>query len=483
MKAPKRLPKILTEQEAEALRMAAKQPRDKCAISLMLDLGLRADECVNVRISGIDWSEQVLRFRGKGDRDAELRIPSRLRAVIEHTLRHRPPTATHDHLLWNLRKPSEPITRWGLWRMVVELGLKALGRHTTPHMLRHTCGSQLYKRYGDLGVVQKILRHVKLETTSIYVSISTDQQKEYLESLDSRAWWIRWWESLWAGIPDAFKPKAKPLSIGETIGRASEIEQLRNCLRQQIPCILIGDRGAGRGHLLNQITGKQVYHLERLTPLRECLVELCQLLVQDGHLAEMPKGRSVTPFQRAIMRVGKTGDFTLVLGSLDGLGKREARALEKLSKVWLIFGAVEPNEKAKVEKIFFGRARFLEVGNLSKEESFALARKAIAQAEISLADEGAYLNNLYMQTQGNAGAILALIESTKQTGDLNPTHSGIQRVLSGIPFLSGFFFLLFAARYTASSTGSPEIKIYILILLIFLLPLLGLEKILKEKAK
>jgi len=62
----RQLPKTLTEQESKALLAAAEKARDRCAISLMQDMGLRATECATVRITGIDWNNQIIRFRGKG---------------------------------------------------------------------------------------------------------------------------------------------------------------------------------------------------------------------------------------------------------------------------------------------------------------------------------------------------------------------------------------------------------------------------------
>lgn len=478
------LPPVLNDRESEAFRATATHARDQCAVCLMLDMGLRVSECAGIRLPQIDWNSQVLRFLGKGGRPAELPIPSRVKAAIEDALRHRPATATHDYLLWNLRHPERPISRFGLWKLVRRLGLKALGRAVHPHQLRHTFGSQLYRRYTDLAVVQRALRHVNPTTSAIYVHISTDQQRTHFEVLDTRPWWVKWWGRLRpTHMPDTFKVKKNPLVFGETIGREKELTQLRANLRRRVHSVLVGERESGRRHLLGLLDGERVYRVERLAPLRETLVELCAKLVGDGHLTEMPKGRSSTPFVRALVQAGKTADFTLAIDSLDNLTKQEVRAVEQVAQTWVIFGAVEPGHKATVERAFFGRASFIEVGNLNKNECLELGRKAIAKAGLSLADEQAYLNHLWAESHGNPGALLTMVEQSQKTGTLTPEHTGARQVLSATPLLTAIWTAVVISRYPASALSEPQWKVWASIIIFGLLPFILLDRLLRMRRR
>ncbi len=478
------LPPVLNDRESEAFRATATHARDHCAVCLMLDMGLRVSECAGIRLPQIDWNSQVLRFLGKGGRPAELPIPSRVKAAIEDALRHRPATATHDFLLWNLRNPAQPISRFGLWKLVRRLGLKALGRHLHPHLLRHSFLTAYYRMCGDLKKVQVAARHAKPTTTSIYVHIASQDLRQDLEKLDHRPWWVKWWGRLRpAAIPNVFKPKKEPLVFGETIGREKELVLLRANLRNRMNSILVGEHGSGRRHLLGQLSGERVYHLERLAPMRESLVGLCENLKQDGHLSEMPKGRSATPFLRAMGQVGKAVDCTLVVGSLDGLTKQEARALEQIARNWLVFGAVERSDKARVEQAFFGRAVFVEVENLNKAASFDLARKAIAKTGLALADEQAYLSHLWTQSNGNPGALLALVEQTQKSGTLTPEHAGTRKVLSATPLLSAIWTAVVISRYPASALSEPQWKVWASIIIFGLLPFILLDRLLKMRRR
>jgi integrase/recombinase XerC len=66
-----RPPEVLTQTECQAL---AEMPnpryrtglRDQCMIRLMLNTGLKVSECLQLRVSDIDWSSGKLNVRGRG---------------------------------------------------------------------------------------------------------------------------------------------------------------------------------------------------------------------------------------------------------------------------------------------------------------------------------------------------------------------------------------------------------------------------------
>lgn len=482
-KKKKELPKILTRTESDAFRSVIGKVRDRVAIALMLDGGLRVSEATELKLQNIIWEERLLRFEGKGGTEAEVPISNRLRDELERALKARPPQATHAFVLWNIKNPSQSISRFALNKMIRVYKQKAgIQKRVHPHMLRHTFGTELYRATGDLGKVQKALRHDDPQTTTIYVHLVADYLREDFEAIDRRPWIIRFFSRLKPHvIPELLKPKPKPFYIGETIGREKEITQLRKNLRAGMNTAIIGDRGTGRKYLLKQLEGDGIYLTDTITPPKENLVSLCEKLMEDGLIEEMPKGRSTTPFIDAVREIGKSGKYTLVISSLNDIGRNEMRVLRKIAQHWTIFSSIDRNQKPKLDQLFFGNYEAIELENLDKKETFELARKAAA--DINIPDMKAFLNHIYTQSQGNPQAIIEIIEKTKKTGNLSPEHSGMQKVLPATPFLSLFVMAVVLSRYSASALSKPSLKIYAIVILLGLAPLIILDKILNQKAK
>ena len=69
------------------------------------------------------------------------------------------------------------LTRQRIWQLVGKAGLAA-GRHSSPHMLRHSCATHMVENGADLRTVQTILGHADISTTQIYTHVDQQRLKE-----------------------------------------------------------------------------------------------------------------------------------------------------------------------------------------------------------------------------------------------------------------------------------------------------------------
>ena len=180
----RKLPKVLSEEERIAFLSSlntryASPHRNLCMLRLMLETGLRAGEVVALRPEHLDMTTCRLLVReGKGAKDRSLWIRNDLRDLVGEWLerRHASPW------LFPTRNGSQVQTRY-LRTLVKRLARKAQipeAEKVSPHTLRHTFATDLYRETKNLRLVQKALGHASVATTQIYTHIVDEELEEAL---------------------------------------------------------------------------------------------------------------------------------------------------------------------------------------------------------------------------------------------------------------------------------------------------------------
>jgi len=208
-KRPKRLPVVLSKQEAKAL-IDAMEGRHQLMAGLLYGSGMRLMECVRLRVQDVDFDYgQLLVRNAKGQKDRVVPLPKRFRDPL------------HDHLEQTRRLYEEDLRaglgevylpdalsrkypnaakEWG-WQYVFpsgnlsvdprsgkrrrhhvhENGLQKLVKRAAQrvgiskkvncHSLRHSFASHLLESGYDIRTVQELLGHADVSTTMIYTHV------------------------------------------------------------------------------------------------------------------------------------------------------------------------------------------------------------------------------------------------------------------------------------------------------------------------
>ena len=185
---PRSLPRALTRAETRRLAETAWQIclshgarlADKAfpaSVLLLISVGLRVGELIQLRGQDFDPESGALRVRGKGRRE-------RCVFVVDANLRAVMVTLAARGFARYLMAPrdqgwSTQSVRRSLRRFAAEAGVE---RAVTPHMLRHTCATLLLEDGVDLRFLQKLLGHENIATTAIYAHVGDAGLKRALES-------------------------------------------------------------------------------------------------------------------------------------------------------------------------------------------------------------------------------------------------------------------------------------------------------------
>jgi integrase/recombinase XerD len=145
---------------------------------VLLSVGLRVSELVQLKPGDFDPADGGLRIRGKGRRDRRVFIvDSRVRGLLaERAQRGRNWLLGSQCGAWTAH-----LFRQRLRAFAAEIGI---ARRITPHMLRHTAATLLLEDGVDLLFLQRLLGHENIATTAIYAHVADASLRRALEKAD-----------------------------------------------------------------------------------------------------------------------------------------------------------------------------------------------------------------------------------------------------------------------------------------------------------
>ncbi|MCR4686456.1 MAG: tyrosine-type recombinase/integrase [Lachnospiraceae bacterium] len=164
--------------------------RDLCILTLMLGTGIRVSECVGIDLSDLDLKENRLKVRRKGGNESIIYFGDEVLAALEDYVLIREdmhPLEGHEDALF-LSMQNKRMSVRAVENMVTKYTSK-LGtlKRITPHKLRSTFGTNLYRETGDIYMVADFLGHKDVNTTrKHYASISDDSRRKAIRGFKLR---------------------------------------------------------------------------------------------------------------------------------------------------------------------------------------------------------------------------------------------------------------------------------------------------------
>ena len=144
--------------------------RDGALLAIGYACGLRRAELAGLDLADYDAGGQVLRVRGKGNKERDVPLEGGAAAWLGDWLAKR--AAAPGALFWPVTKGGDLQAR----RMTAQAMYDALAKraravgvdHLSPHDLRRSCISDLLDAGADLSTVQKLAGHASVTTTARY---------------------------------------------------------------------------------------------------------------------------------------------------------------------------------------------------------------------------------------------------------------------------------------------------------------------------
>lgn len=166
---------VLTDEQLELLRDNCTEKRDLAIIDILSSTGIRVGELVGLNRSDIDFQERQCVVFGKGNKERIVYFNARTKLHLQNYLDSR--EDKEDALFVSLHSPHTRMTIGG-----IEVRIKALGKKLNlpkvhPHKFRRTLATMAIDRGMPIEQVQRLLGHVRIDTTLRYAIVNQNNVK------------------------------------------------------------------------------------------------------------------------------------------------------------------------------------------------------------------------------------------------------------------------------------------------------------------
>ena len=175
VKTTRRVKETLTDENLEKLRDTCSNVRDLAILELLISTGMRVGEITRLNISDMNFQERSCIVLGKGNSEREVYFSAKSKMYIKKYLEMR--TDNNEALFVSLIKPYNRLGISGIEILIRNLGKEANINKVHPHKFRRTMATMAIDKGMPIEQVQKLLGHIKIDTTMEYAMVNQNNVK------------------------------------------------------------------------------------------------------------------------------------------------------------------------------------------------------------------------------------------------------------------------------------------------------------------
>ncbi len=166
---------VLTDENLEKLRDECENIRDLSLIELLISTGMRVGELVNLNINDLNFEDRSCIVLGKGNKEREVYFDAKTKLHLKEYIDKR--NDSNDALFVSKKEPHQRLSISGVELIVRTLGMNSNINKVHPHKFRRTLATMAIDKGMPVEQVQKLLGHVKIETTMHYALVNQSNVK------------------------------------------------------------------------------------------------------------------------------------------------------------------------------------------------------------------------------------------------------------------------------------------------------------------
>lgn len=159
--------------------------RDLCILKLGFSTGLRVSAIVQIDIGDLELSKNRIRVTEKGDKDYYIFIGENMKDQILLWLKDREEYFSNvDTDALFVSQEKNRISRRSI-NDLMDRYSDVVDKKVTPHVMRHSCATNLYEETGDIYLCSQQLHHSNVSTTQRYAELSKERKIQAANILDN----------------------------------------------------------------------------------------------------------------------------------------------------------------------------------------------------------------------------------------------------------------------------------------------------------
>jgi integrase/recombinase XerD len=179
----KHLPIILSKEEVSKMIELTVNLKHKAIIAILYSSGVRREELLNLQPSDIDSNRMLIRIRnGKGNKTRETLLAQNALEMLRAYFRLYHPSV----YLFESYRPGIPYSTTSVSKIVDRAAQRAgVTKPVCIHSFRHAFATHLLEQGANLKVIQRLLGHTSMRTTSVYLHLAKTDYKGVKSPFDT----------------------------------------------------------------------------------------------------------------------------------------------------------------------------------------------------------------------------------------------------------------------------------------------------------
>ncbi len=416
----------LKEKESREFLERVKLERYKCISLIMLDCGLRVSETISLKFENIDWKKKEILVNTLKRKDDTIRVVPMNKELYNTLVGYVHSKNIRDGYLF----PSSSSKTGHVTRQAVHKYVKKVGG-IYPHMLRHTCATNMLNNGANVIEVKDMLGHSSYMSTQVYLHSDREEIREKLKRNDSRKI-----IGLFTRLVDRTTQWRNDIVINSRVkkifyGRREDLKICDDYIDRGINVVVIGKVGVGKSMFIDEVCRERKrLVIDDMKDLKNTMISIL-LSLYDGDkkkvaelqfpdLSKDSLKTRVTRFTtinlaREIVNITSQGEYVLQIDNIDDIGKTAVRVLEEFKDHFVIVTSARFVKNDKMS--FLWNFEKMDLKNMNRKDSMNVISRLARDFEFECKDFTR--NHIYEQSDGNPRAMFEMCDRLSKERFLN----------------------------------------------------------------